>query len=404
MKNKKIIYIFLTIIAIVWISFFTIFKIFFQNSEEKIITKNENNQTINSWKLENKKEEKINKIPENYFLRKNQKLKDEENFYEDLKKFLEIKIKEKNNTEFNYYKNCLYNNICYKNTDYKKLKEKLLDFTNNERIKFSNKIIEDKKEITKIKILLRNNSKQIFENFLNLEDNHKIFLEKQKNIDEILNSEKNLKQNLLNDFDFKIWNILTFQRHSEKEILFLIQNKEEEKAIEILNKNFKFYNKILEWDISTMNLLTIYWAYWLNLDITKIILNNFNISENSKKLLKENLITEVNSKEIFKNSLILEHNLWILDIEKLPEEKWLNKKETIEILEEIRYNLIENNFKLPKNLEEKYNKEPSFFDSNKIWKKIISENTYSLENSFKKIKEIEEKRKKILEILKNLEN
>ncbi len=327
----------------------------------------------------------------------NIELKDEENLFKAVSDFDWYKEEKKDFKDELFA--CLYESKCYQNLAY--YKEILTNFEKNwEEKDFNSEKKEEKtwKELFVIKKFLKSKANSWLKNTPEtVKDFEKIkeFASKKYFIPDV-------KDEFLR---LEIYH-LELVIKSRFEIFYLLNNSKETEAVDLLVSKIK-YAKIL----SNSNIFSsvIVWntIYKKALDDIKNILNNFKISEKSKKILSEAISDKLDEKIIFENALKRQYKYILKEItenKNLPQNSTLYSFETTKkALKYVFYKNIEN-FKNNPKIEETNNSainyKTSFLKSNIIWTDIVfSEDGTKYNDSW--IPETEAKRQ---EILKKLEN
>lgn len=327
----------------------------------------------------------------------NIELKDEENLFKAVSDFDWYKEEKKDFKDELFA--CLYESKCYQNLAY--YKEILTNFEKNwEEKDFNSEKKEEKtwKELFVIKKFLKSKANSWLKNTPEtVKDFEKIkeFASKKYFIPDV-------KDEFLR---LEIYH-LELVIKSRFEIFYLLNNSKETEAVDLLVSKIK-YAKIL----SNSNIFSsvIVWntIYKKALDDIKNILNNFKISEKSKKILSEAISDKLDEKIIFENALKRQYKYILKEItenKNLPQNSTLYSFETTKkALKYVFYKNIEN-FKNNPKIEETNNSainyKTSFLKSNIIWTDIVfSEDGKKYNDSW--IPETEAKRQ---EILKKLEN
>lgn len=233
--------------------------------------------------------EKFEEIPDETFATKltDKDTFSKENIYIDFYDFNKLLINRINYS--NFYQNifyCLFWNKCVWDRQYY---IDIINYLENPEWKaptFLHSNLKSSKETMSIieklntKALLKRNFEKYF---YNINDN--------KIINEYLKlSEKEWffkeRKGDLNNYS----NLQIFYKENLKyKIFYLLCNWEEDKAIDILTKNFKIIQKIINWEIS--EILLMIETLWLKntLEYTEYILKNFNLSDENKNKLKQSL-------------------------------------------------------------------------------------------------------------------
>ena len=327
----------------------------------------------------------------------NIELKEEENLFKAVSDFDWYKEEKKDFKDELFA--CLYESKCYQNLAY--YKEILTNFEKNwEEKDFNSEKKEEKtwKELFVIKKFLKSKANSWLKNTPEtVKDFEKIkeFASKKYFIPDV-------KDEFLR---LEIYH-LELVIKSRFEIFYLLNNSKETEAVDLLVSKIK-YAKIL----SNSNIFSsvIVWntIYKKALDDIKNILNNFKISEKSKKILSEAISDKLDEKIIFENALKRQYKYILKEItenKNLPQNSTLYSFETTKkALKYVFYKNIEN-FKNNPKIEETNNSainyKTSFLKSNIIWTDIVfSEDGTKYNDSW--IPETEAKRQ---EILKKLEN
>lgn len=327
----------------------------------------------------------------------NIELKDEENLFKAVSDFDWYKEEKKDFKDELFA--CLYESKCYQNLAY--YKEILTNFEKNwEEKDFNSEKKEEKtwKELFVIKKFLKSKANSWLKNTPEtVKDFEKIkeFASKKYFIPDV-------KDEFLR---LEIYH-LELVIKSRFEIFYLLNNSKETEAVDLLVSKIK-YAKIL----SNSNIFSsvIVWntIYKKALDDIKNILNNFKISEKSKKILSEAISDKLDEKIIFENALKRQYKYILKEItenKNLPQNSTLYSFETTKkALKYVFYKNIEN-FKNNPKIEETNNSainyKTYFLKSNIIWTDIVfSEDGTKYNDSW--IPETEAKRQ---EILKKLEN
>lgn len=293
-------------------------------------------------------DEKIEVPPEWYFITKyeDKELNSEKNLYVLMKDFEKHKIPELE--KYKYFKEkmfaCIYENICYWNIEdwqnsinsfrwiYRKeiqeeiskletekaeleyyinqgsssylgnkikdIDYKMSSLKKQDIVKFdSNKLpkIEDKNEKLKIKLLLKKNL-DIFLNWIDWAE----FENMLKDFLKFKNTEYFKEDTSMEPF-LSTWQYPSIVRELKYKIFYLLQNKQEKEAIEIIESIFDFSEKLINWDsliIEFVVWLTVY-NNWL--EITEKILDNFYLWNDSKNKLKGILLKKIDIDEIARN-------------------------------------------------------------------------------------------------------
>lgn len=345
---------------------------------------------------------KFEEIDDNFFVTTYDSVeaKDEENLFKAIYEFKWYENEEKDFRDEFFA--CLYESKCYENLAY--YKETLTDFEKNWNKKaFSFNKAEEKawKELFAIKRFLKSKANAWLKNtpetvidFKKLKE----FSSKKYFITPLDESSLANKKEIYH---------LELVRASKFETFYLLNNSKEVEAVDLLISRIK-YAKILvnSGDFNS----TIIWnkLYKEALDDIKNILNNFKISEKSKKILSEVISDKLDEKVIYGNSHKRQYKQILKEISEnknLPQNSTLYSFETTKkALKYVFYKNIEN-FKNNTKIEENYNNsgidyKTSFLKSNIIWTDIVfyedSANHNNLWTS-----ETEAKRQ---EILKKLEN
>lgn len=319
-------------------------------------------------------------------------LKDEENLF---KAIYEFKWYENDEKDFrDEFFSCLYESKCYENLAY--YKEILSNFEKNwNKKEFNFNKAEEKtwKELFVIKRFLKSKSNIWLKNTLEtIKDFKKLkeFASKKYFI-------PNVKDELLKK---EIYH-LELIKASRFETFYLLNNSKETEAINLLASKIKYLKILANSDIFSS--IIIWNKYYQEaLDDIKNILNNFKISEKSKKMLAEAISDKIDEKTTFENVFKRQYNYILKEISEnknLKEDSTLYSLETTKkALKHVFYKKIEN-FK--NNQETEFiDYKTSFLKSNIIWTDIVFYQD-GIKYSDLWLSETETKRQ---EILKKLEN
>lgn len=372
-------------------------------------------------------EKNIQKIDSSFFVTKYQdiNMEDKDNLYIDLKKF-EYKelFKYKELREFKNIKldmvSCLYENKCYNKSYYKYLiakaewetnyKEKMgkilakpkteknkLEFLKHKKWPDKVKqwdVITDKKEIFYVKVFLRKNIDILYK-FNNNDFFNKLIDELIQN----LSNKKYYKYNITEKIIFT--DFIQFNRELKYKVLYYINNNNEDKSIEILQAQINTLFTILKWDsslIETLVAMTCLKMWFENIDL---IIENYELSNNSKNILLSLLDKEINFSSL-NNSLKNEHKFALQYIKKLSSNTTLYDFDyTNKWFEEIVFNRINNKWVISNSLLEKY-KKLNFFKKNIIGQVLWQWNIdTSYESQYKKLWDLNNFRKEIIKKIRN---
>ena len=344
---------------------------------------------------------KFEEIDDNFFVITYDSIeaKDEENLFKAIYEFKWYENEEKDFRDEFFA--CLYESKCYENLAY--YKETLTDFEKNwnkKALSFNKAEEKAWKELFAIKRFLKSkanawlkNTPETVKDFEKLKEfaSKKYFIPKLKD-ESILTKE--------------IYH-LELVKASKFETFYLLNNSKETEAIDLLISRIKYAKILINSDIFN-SIITWNKLYKEALDDIKNILNNFKISEKSKKILSEAISYKLDEKTIFENALKRQYKYILKEItenKSLKEDSTLYSFETTKkALKYVFYKNIEN-FKNNPKIEENYNNsridyKTSFLKSNIIWTDIVfSEDGTKYNDSW--IPETEAKRQ---EILKKLEN
>jgi len=339
------------------------------------------------------KEKDILEIDKSYYVTKYQNLDIpvQDNLYIDLKNFKYEEFQ----WEKRYLKeeivNCLYKNICFPLGYYKDKiainKGTLIDTNELKRERFKpncnyvkvsesineyrcNNSVTDEKKIKMVKYYLNNHKNILYE----FKDEKGL----NKTINDLINtySKKKYFKSNINKGMVVYTGLIWFNRDLQYKVLYYLNNKEENKAIELLDAQIDTSLTMLDWDTSLISILVAVTNLWISLDNLDIILNNFSLTEKSKEVLKNTLSKKLDYSAIFEDMFKSEHNYKILTMfDTLPSNTTLyNHDYTFKWFFEVEYYMAKNKWEIPENIISKYEK-INYFQKNILWQ-IIWKNGY----------------------------
>ncbi len=344
---------------------------------------------------------KFEEIDDNFFVITYDSIeaKDEENLFKAIYEFKWYENEEKDFRDEFFA--CLYESKCYENLAY--YKETLTDFEKNWNKKaFSFNKAEEKawKELFAIKRFLKSKANAWLKNTPETVIDFKKLKEFSSKKYFITTPDESSLANKKEIYHLELVRVSKF------ETFYLLNNSKEVEAVDLLISRIKYAKILVNSDVFNSIII---WnkLYKEALDDIKNILNNFKISEKSKKILSEAISDKLDEKIIFENALKRQYKYILKEItenKSLKEDSTLYSFETTKkALKYVFYKNIEN-FKNNPKIEETNNSainyKTSFLKSNIIWTDIVfSEDGTKYNDSW--IPETEAKRQ---EILKKLEN
>ncbi len=408
-----------SIFIIIWINFFIMIPFFLNlyllrkninlwvdNINQKIVTDKDNSKWFiyfNIWLLililifrfwyYDKPNDKIKKIDDSFFTTKYQNINisDNDNLFIDLKKikYEELEIKSQK-LEF---VNCLYKNECFNIEFYKwyiewidtkKIKKVLIDKENNN-------------DILEVKEYLKKNINYIYK-FKNEE-----LLNKDIGL---LNNVLSKKQYFKNNTDEVVvyTDLIKFNRDLSYKILYYLNNNQEKEAILLLNNQIKLSNTMLNWDLQLIESLVWISTQWTNLRLLSLILDNYDLSEESKSELLNN-ISEIDNYSYSLDNWLKNEYKYIIEnwVKVINESLWKTSfyiyDDSINITKEIFYENITNKWNLDM-IDAKYFKEwvknINYFKRNQVWYELSLWSVSIYSSQYKKFEDLNNLRNELI--------
>ena len=345
-------------------------------------------------------EKDIEDIDESFFITKYQNIDvaDEDNLYTNLKNFEYEELEEKKELKQEIVR-CLYKNICFP-LDYHK-----------DMIEINNGILIDTKELKKKRFRPNCGVEEIRE-FIreyqcknNLNDDNEIklvqnYLDKHKEILFNFKNEKDLDNNINDLIDIyskkkyfksninEVWiytGFIRFNRDIQYKILYYLNSNEEKKAIDLINAQINTSLTMADWDTWLIDVLVAITTLKLSLENLDLVLNNFSLTEESKKQLKNTLSKNINYSAQFENIFKNEHKSASQFIETLPGTTTLyNHDYTMRWFEEMVYDITKNKWELSESILVKYQK-INYLKKNQLWQLFWTGYNTSYKSQYNKI-------------------
>lgn len=297
----------------------------------------------------------IEEIDDSYFITKyeNVDIPDEENMYFFFKEF------DFENSPYEhksrYIKEdiveCLYQNNCYSWEYY----EEKIDKLNWKEIEGSNEyqLITDKREILKVKIKLKNTDILYkFEDISYMEEmindlSQKSYFKYPYSYDDL--------DTLNKEVITYTW-IIQYYRELKYQVLYYLENNEEDKAIELVNNMLQVWNTIISWESELIEKLVGITLLSITYEHFDIIIDNTYFTSNNKSIILETLSKDI-EKSYLDDWIKNEYKyikLWAMAFYNWTYDIWLNSNlakykttlykydESIKMLKAYFYNIIEN--------------------------------------------------------------
>lgn len=182
--------------------------------------------------------------------------------------------------------------------------------------------------------------------------------------------------------------------------IYYLNNNQEQKAIELLNAHIQVLWTMLDGDTERLDYSLIQTGLWSLLNHLDFILDNFEISQESKVTLVLSLQREIDYIYWLDNSIKNEYkslskHLGYNTIEYLT---MYHKNYTMRGYEEITYNSIKNKWKISDEMMQKYWK-VNWFKSNQFWQRILSTLVLPYERFYQESEKLNNLRIQIIEKL-----
>ncbi len=347
----------------------------------------------------------IEEIDDSYFITKyeNTDIADEENMYFFFKEFnFEASPTEH---ESRYIKEdiveCLYKDNCYPWEFYEAKLEKLnwKEIVDNNKYQF----LTDKVEILSVKIKLKNTDiLYTFEDISYMEGiindlSKRSYFKYPYSYDDL--------ETLNKDYVSYTW-IIQYYRELRYQILYYLENDQEDKAIELVNNMLKIWNTIMSWDSEVINKLVGIKLLRIIYEHLDILIDNTTFTSKNKVIIRETLSKDI-EKSYLDNGLKNQYKyvkLWAMAFHNWVYEIWFNydysNKTTLFKLDEVikmkkvyYYNIIENPHDDIERLQINY------FKSNIIWYILHNWLITTYSSQYKKLEDLEQKRQELVEKL-----
>lgn len=202
-----------------------------------------------------------------------------------------------------------------------------------------------------------------------------------------------------------ITNFIKVTRIMKYVSLYYIEEGNEKKWVEVFTNNNNFIVELLEeWDFKLIEVMTLRTLLNINLKNLDYIIENYNLSNENKDFIKQDLLSIDIDKKLYNNAFKREYQFmsevlfdrffWELEIKKVFIHKlFYSQKDTLNLLKKMYYQLVEN---WEIDLQIKRN------GSNFLWRTLLqSSYSISYDSQYEKIDQINELKQSLLKKLEN---